>query len=1323
MDNLSEDIQCAGSDTRPPMLDKTDSASWQQRIRLYCHGKENGVNILKSIDEGPFQIGTVQEPLAGIDSLNTVDPLALMTNVSHQQHYLHSYLNPPSAYVPPHLADNAHLDSSFSLTDNLINNLTNTLALLTQSYKTFLPQINSQLRTSSNPRNQATLQDGRVVVQNVQGRQNRDKMVLMQAQENEVALDAEQLLFLAGGHDHAIGDDVDEQPALTAQTMFIANMSSVNPITDEARPSYDSDILSKVQDYDHYQDAVCAHHEEHAMHDNVQLNHVVDSHANYMSDSNMIPYGQYVKDNAVPVVHSNVSSVLNDTYMMIYNDMFEPHAQLVSNISRITVVENSLTAKLAKYKEQVELYERRAKFELIKREQKINEQLRLVNSDHNFKEETLKKELHSIKLQLASTINHNKSMDIYTLINHYTDAKYVWDNVKMLLEGSELTIEDRESQLYDDFEHFRQHKGETIHDYYVRFAKLINDMRNIKMIMSRMQLNSKVDRIEVRGSIHRVEVLLGHIARNCTQPKCTQNSKYYKDKMVLMQAQENEVALDAEQLLFLAGGHDNAIGDDVDEQPAPTAQTMFMANMSSADPITDEARPSYDSDILSEVQDYDHYQDAVCTHHEEHAMHDNVQLNHVVDSHANYMSDSNMIPYDQYVKDNEVPVVHIVENSLTAKLAKYKEQVELKHDAIEQKNLLITNDNLISACLSKEVFSVAMNSELNIARFIEMHVGNTIVEVRCLKLEVELSNLRDKSHNANHDELVNCFSKLELPFKEKTTLLESVETIRDIVEEAKVVRPLDSSIISACCYTKHSQEHLEYAIGTCLSQPRSNTKNNRISPAKGVKKMQVEEQPRINKSHLRTSNRVDSSSHPKRTSDSGMTTLVLSWVMEITVFGALCYPTNDSEDLGKLQPTADIEIFVGYAPSRKAESTFMEDNPVAPVDNNPFINIFAPEPSSDASSSGDVSDVLKNKARLVAKRYQQEEGIDFEESFAPVACIKAIRIFIASAASKNMTIYQMDVKTAFLNGELKVFGALCYPTNDSKDLGKLQPTADIEIFVGYAPSRKGPAPIFLMPGQISSGLIPNPVPTTPYVPPTNKDLEILFQPMFDEYLEPPRVERPISPTQTVQPLVNLAGTPSSTALQSHSLHQGVAAESTFMEDNPVAPVDNNPFINIFAPEPSSDASSSGDRYRQEEGIDFEELFAPIACIEAIRIFIASAASKNMTIYQMDIKTAFLNGELKYQASPTKKYLEPLKWVFQYLRGTIYYGLWYPKDIVMLLTAYADADHTRYRDTRRSTSISAQFLGDKLVSWSFKKQKSTAISATEAEYIAMSGCYA
>nr|GEU68112.1 hypothetical protein [Tanacetum cinerariifolium] len=371
--------------------------------------------------------------------------------------------------------------------------------------------------------------------------------------------------------------------------------------------------------------------------------------------------------------------------------------------------------------------------------------------------------------------------------------------------------------------------------------------------------------------------------------------------------------------------------------------------------------------------------------------------------------------------------------------------------------------------------------------------------------------------------------------------------------------------------------------------------------------------------------------------------------------------------------------------------------------------------------------------------------------------------------------------------------------NKKPDLTFFRVSADIGIFVGYAPSTKGyriynkrtrrimetihvqfdeltepmapvylgtrPALIFLTPGQINSGLVPNLVPAAPYVPPTNKDLEILFQPIFDEYLEPPRVERPVSPAPTVQASVNSAGTPSSStidqdahspsilssssAFQSHSLHQGVAAESTFMEDNHVAPVDYNPFINVFALEPSSDALSSGDvssiestyvsktlhhlsKWSKDHPFDNvngnlsrPESFTPIACIEAIRIFIANAASKNMTIYQMDVKTAFLNDELKeevyvsqpagfvdpdhpthvyrlkkalyglkqaprawYQTLPTKKHLEALKQVFQYLRGTINWGLWYPKNTAIALTAYADADHAGCQDTRRSTSGSA-----------------------------------
>nr|GEW35923.1 retrovirus-related Pol polyprotein from transposon TNT 1-94 [Tanacetum cinerariifolium] len=168
--------------------------------------------------------------------------------------------------------------------------------------------------------------------------------------------------------------------------------------------------------------------------------------------------------------------------------------------------------------------------------------------------------------------------------------------------------------------------------------------------------------------------------------------------------------------------------------------------------------------------------------------------------------------------------------------------------------------------------------------------------------------------------------------------------------------------------------------------------------------------------------------------------------------------------------------------------------------------------------------------------------------------------------------------------------------------------------------------------------------------------------MFDEYFKPLGVERPVPPTPAVQVPVVLASTPSSTIINQDApstsyspsssvvqhpiLHQAVAAGPT-IKDNPFAQTDNDPFVNMFAPEPSSDESSSRDVTSAESTqvihtytiilengpmithwIILLESIEPVAWIEAIRIFIANATSKNMIIYQMDVKTAFLNGELK-----------------------------------------------------------------------------------------------
>nr|GEW21962.1 CBL-interacting serine/threonine-protein kinase 25-like [Tanacetum cinerariifolium] len=209
----------------------------------------------------------------------------------------------------------------------------------------------------------------------------------------------------------------------------------------------------------------------------------------------------------------------------------------------------------------------------------------------------------------------------------------------------------------------------------------------------------------------------------------------------------------------------------------------------------------------------------------------------------------------------------------------------------------------------------------------------------------------------------------------------------------------------------------------------------------------------------------------------------------------------------------------------------------------------------------------------------------------------------------------------------------------------------------------GPGPKLLTLGTINSGLVPNIPFSTLYVSPTKKDWEILFQPMFDEYLNPS----------------------SSVDLQVPTV---IAPEPMFQ---PIYKVKLDELGGVL----KNMAGSVARGYHHEEGIDFEESFSPAARLEAICIFIAFSDHMNMVIYQMDVKTAFLNGIL-----PEEVY-----------------------DSCIALTAFADANHTGCQDIKKSTSGSMQLLGDRLVSWSSKKQKSTVISSTEAEYIALSRCCA
>nr|GEV18973.1 retrovirus-related Pol polyprotein from transposon TNT 1-94 [Tanacetum cinerariifolium] len=346
-----------------------------------------------------------------------------------------------------------------------------------------------------------------------------------------------------------------------------------------------------------------------------------------------------------------------------------------------------------------------------------------------------------------------------------------------------------------------------------------------------------------------------------------------------------------------------------------------------------------------------------------------------------------------------------------------------------------------------------------------------------------------------------------------------------------------------------------------------------------------------------------------------------------------------------------------------------------------------------------------------------------------------------------------------------VFIFLCYLTNDHDDRGKIKPKADI-------------------------------------------DLDNLFGPLYEEYYDKGLQEVSDNFAATTPNNENTSSSSSIIVEQDDTpqivslIHQLCMSftkkhrsSDKWTKNHPIEQVIGDP----SKPKNKTDAKNTviwnksclvAKGYGQEEGIDFEKSFAPVARLEAIRIFVAYAAHKNFPIFQMDVKTTFLNGPLKeevfvrqpdgfvdpdfpnhfyrlkkalyglkqalrvwydklfsfliehhftkasrpdiafatfvcarYQERPTEKHLKEVKRIFRYLRQTINMCLWYLKDSGFELIAHTYTDHAGCNDDYKSTSKGIQFLGDKLVSWSSKKQDCTTMSSAEAEYVSLSACRA
>ncbi|GJR04917.1 retrovirus-related pol polyprotein from transposon TNT 1-94 [Tanacetum coccineum] len=293
--------------------------------------------------------------------------------------------------------------------------------------------------------------------------------------------------------------------------------------------------------------------------------------------------------------------------------------------------------------------------------------------------------------------------------------------------------------------------------------------------------------------------------------------------------------------------------------------------------------------------------------------------------------------------------------------------------------------------------------------------------------------------------------------------------------------------------------------------------------------------------------------------------------------------------------------------------------------------------------------VIRNKSRLVAKGYKQEEYIDFEESFAPVARLEAVRMFIAFAAHKNITIFQMDVKTAFLNGPLKE-----------------------EVYV-----------------SLPNGFVDLDFPDHVYR--LKKALYGLKQ----------------APRACYDKLTFF--------LIEHHFTKGIIEPTLFTRRHGGDIL----LVQVYADDIIIGSTNP----------DFSKRFANVmknnfemSMMSELNFFLGLQVHQSpcgifISQSQYAIELLKKHGMDKYVSMSIPMTTERLD------AKSYNMGLWYPKDSRFELIGYSDADHAGCKDDCKSTSGGIQFLGDKLVSWSLKKQDCTAMSTTEAEYVSLFACCA
>ncbi|WVZ89228.1 hypothetical protein U9M48_035656 [Paspalum notatum var. saurae] len=334
------------------------------------------------------------------------------------------------------------------------------------------------------------------------------------------------------------------------------------------------------------------------------------------------------------------------------------------------------------------------------------------------------------------------------------------------------------------------------------------------------------------------------------------------------------------------------------------------------------------------------------------------------------------------------------------------------------------------------------------------------------------------------------------------------------------------------------------------------------------------------------------------------------------------------------------------------------------------------------NKQGEDGMVVRNKARLVAQGFCQKEGIDYEETFAPVARLEAIRILLAFAASKGFKLQQMDVKSAFLNGFIEEEVYVRQPPGFES---ARFPDWVYKLRKALYSLKQAPRAWYarLKSFLLKSGFVMGSVDKTLFLLSRGGDT-LIVQIYVDDII-----------FGGSSHALFFLGLQIKQGLEGTFVHQAKYTRDILKKFNMG---DSKPMTTPMSTNTALDVDEDGEAVDQKE---FRGMIGSLVYLTATRPDIQFAVCLCV----------------RYQASPRTSHRQAVKCIFRYLKFTLELGLWYSSGSSLSLRGFSDANHAGCRIDRKPTSGTFQLLGTSLVSWSSRKQASVALSTTEVEMLA------